>query len=55
MIVDQVHIYRLTFHETEDDAPVAGHTNTPLPSPITLQRMQAVARPVQILWHNGMV
>ena len=48
MVVDQVDIAGLTAFETEDDAPVARYRDAPLPAPLTLELMEAVAGQVQV-------
>ena len=50
MIIDQVNVYRLAALETEDESPVAGYADTPLPTTISLQPMQPPSRQVHVLW-----
>ena len=43
VVINQVHVHRLSFDKAEDNTPVARAAHAPLPAPVALQRMQPVA------------
>ena len=49
MVINQVHVHRLSLDKAEDNAPVARDAHAPLPAPVALQRMQPVARQFHVL------
>ena len=50
VIVDQVHLDRFRAVESEDDSPVARHSDTPKSGSVSLQAMEPPARQVHLAW-----
>ena len=48
MVIDQIHVQRLTIGKAEDDSPVSRYAHAPLPLSIACQRMQPVAGLIQV-------
>ena len=55
MVVGQINIKRIAVFKPEDDAPVAGDRNAPQPLQIAFERMQPVARQIEIRRAAGLI
>ncbi len=53
MVINQIHIERITFLKAENDAPIAGYLHTPKALQRPFERVKVVARLIEVLRFDG--